>query len=77
MAKNAFNKRREPLSKRTSKDLKKKVIKNIVWSVKLYGLKTWILRKYERETDWEILKCVHGAIWKISAERITRPTNMC
>ena len=32
MAKNAFNKRRELFSKRTSKDLKKKVIKTIVWN---------------------------------------------
>ena len=31
-----------------SKDLKKKVIKTIVWSVALYRWNTWILRKYER-----------------------------
>ena len=49
MTKNAFNKRRELLSKRMSNDLKKKVITIIVWSVALYGSKTWELRKYERD----------------------------
>ena len=49
MAKNAFNKRRELFSKRLSKELKKKVIMTIVWSVALYGSETWTLRKYERD----------------------------
>ena len=49
MAKNAFNKRRELFSKRLSKELKKRVIMTIVWSVALYGSETWTLRKYERD----------------------------
>ena len=47
--KNAFNKRRELLSKRMSKDLEKKVIKTIVWSVALYESETWIMIMYERD----------------------------
>ena len=49
MAKYAFNKRREIFLKKLSKDLKKKVIMTIVWSVALYGSETWTLRKYERD----------------------------
>ncbi|CAF1496207.1 unnamed protein product [Didymodactylos carnosus] len=41
MAKKAFNKRRELLTKRMSTKLKKKVIKTVVWSVALYGSETW------------------------------------
>ena len=59
MSKNAFSKRRELFSKRLSKELKKKVIMSIVWSVALYGSETWTLRKYERD----------GAIWKNQLER--------
>ena len=51
MAKNAFNKRRELVSKRMSKELKKKVIKTIVWSIALYESETLTLKKYERERD--------------------------
>ena len=49
MAKNAFNKRRDLFSKRLSKELKKRVIMTIVWSVALYGSETQTLRKYERD----------------------------
>ena len=49
MAKNAFRKRRELFLKILSKELKKKVIKTIVWRVALYGSETWALRKYERD----------------------------
>ena len=49
MAKNAFNKRRESLSKRMIKDLGKNVIKTVVWSFWLYGSASWTLRKYERD----------------------------
>ena len=47
MAKDAFNKRRELLSQRMDRKLKKKIIKAVVWSVALYGLETWTMRKDE------------------------------
>jgi hypothetical protein len=49
MAKDAFSNRKELLTKRMSKDLKKKIVKTIVWPVALYGGETWTLRK--EETD--------------------------
>jgi len=49
MAKQAFNKRRELLTKRMSKQLKKRVIKAVVWSTALYGAETWTLRKRDRK----------------------------
>ena len=47
MAKDAFNKRRELLSQRMDRKLKKKIIKAVVWSVALYGSETWTMRKNE------------------------------
>ena len=37
MTKDAFNKRRELLSQRMDRKLKKKIIKAVMWSVALYG----------------------------------------
>ena len=40
MAKNTFGKRKELLTRKMSKEVKKKVFKTIVWSVALYGAET-------------------------------------
>jgi len=48
MAKDAFNKKRELLTKRMSTSLKKRVIKTVVWSTALYGSETWTLKQAER-----------------------------
>ena len=48
MAKDAFNNRRELLTKRMNKELKKRIIKTVVWSVALYGAETWTLRQSEK-----------------------------
>ena len=45
IAKDAFNKRKELMSKNFNKDLKKKIIKTIVWSTMLYSGETWTLTK--------------------------------
>ena len=47
MAKDAFSKRKELLSKNFSKVLRKRMVKTLVWPVALYGCETWILRKEE------------------------------
>ena len=47
MAKDAFNKRRELLTQRMDRKLKKKIIKAVVWSGALYGSETWTMRKNE------------------------------
>ena len=47
MAKDAFNKRRELLTQRMDRKLKKKIIKAVVWSVALNGSETWTMRKNE------------------------------
>ena len=44
MAKDAFNRRKELLSKRMNIDTKKRIVKALVWSVALYGAETWALR---------------------------------
>src|SRR6218665_2601840 len=41
MAKNAFNQRKELLRKSLNKDIKKRIIKAIMWSVVLYAAETW------------------------------------
>src|SRR6266516_5062716 len=47
MAKDAFNKRKELLTKRLSMRLKKRMVKVLVWPVVLYGCETWTLLQDE------------------------------
>ena len=52
MAKDAFTKRRELLSRKMSSVVKKKMVKTlawVAWPVVLYGCETWTLRKEEKE----------------------------
>src|ERR1700761_6681016 len=49
MAKDAFNRRRELLTKHMNRDLRKRIIKSVVWSLALYGSETWTLKKKKRE----------------------------
>ncbi|XP_047474126.1 uncharacterized protein LOC125028694 [Penaeus chinensis] len=44
-AKDAFNSRRELLTKKFNLRLKKRMIKTLVWSVLLYGSESWTLKK--------------------------------
>jgi len=45
MGKDAFYKRKELLRGKLSKNLKKRIIKSMIWSVVLYGSETWTMRK--------------------------------
>src|SRR6218665_969827 len=45
MAKNAFNQRMELLSTNLNKDIKKRLINGLIWSVALYAAETWTYRK--------------------------------
>ena len=45
MAKDAFNKRKELLTKSMSKRLMKRMIKTLVWPAALYGCETWTMKK--------------------------------
>src|SRR6266516_806127 len=47
MEKDAFNKRKELLTKRLSMGLKKRMVKVVVWPVVLYGCETWTLLQDE------------------------------
>jgi hypothetical protein len=47
MAKDAFSKRKELLTQKMSKEVKKRIVKSVVWSVALYGAETWTLKKEE------------------------------
>ena len=44
-AKEAFNKRKCLLSRKMNRQLKKRIIKSLIWSVALYGAETWTLAK--------------------------------
>src|SRR6218665_2407444 len=41
MAKNAFNQWKELLSKSLNKDMRKRIIKAVIWIVALYAAETW------------------------------------
>src|SRR6476469_6102584 len=45
MSKDAFNKRKELLTRSISVDLRKRLIKTLVWPVVLYRCETWTMRK--------------------------------
>jgi len=47
MAKEAFNKRRELLTKKFKKDVKIRIVKSVIWPVATYASETWTLRKQE------------------------------
>src|SRR6218665_690306 len=46
MGKDAFYKRKELLTGKLNKNLKKRIIKSMIWSV-LYRLETWTMRKVD------------------------------
>jgi hypothetical protein len=47
MAKEAFNKHSELLTNTLTRNLKKRMIKTLIWSILLYGSETWTMRKAE------------------------------
>jgi hypothetical protein len=60
MAKNAFNKRRELITKNINRQLKKRIVKTLIWSVLLYGSETWTLRK----EDIKRLEAFEMWVWR-------------
>ena len=60
MAKEAFNKRKELLTRRMRLNLKKRIIKTLIWSVLLYGAESWSLRK----KDVKKLEAFEMWIWR-------------
>src|SRR6476469_6602766 len=47
MAKDAFNKRKELLTRSIRVDLRMRLVKTLVWPVVLYGCETWTMKKEE------------------------------
>ena len=60
MAKEAFNTRKELLTKKIRKDIKKRIVKTMIWPVALYGCETWTLRKEEMDK----LNALEMWIWR-------------
>jgi len=60
MAKTAFMRKGELLRGNISKDLKKRMVKALVWSVALYGSETWTLRK----KDIKRIQAFEMRIWR-------------
>ena len=60
MGKDAFYKRKELLRGKLSRNLKKKMIKTMIWSVVLYGSETWTIT----ENDKKKLEALEMWIWR-------------
>src|SRR4029077_12930684 len=48
MVKDAFNKRKELLTRSIRVDLRTRLVKTLVWPVVLHGCETWTMRKEEK-----------------------------
>ena len=66
LAKEAFNKRKELLTKELSRKLKKRMVKVLIWPVVLYGCETWTLLKEERDRLQALEMWVWRGLEKIS-----------
>src|SRR6218665_925656 len=66
MGKDAFYKRKELFRGKLNKNLKKRIIKSMIWSVVLYGSETWTMRK----KDIKRLEAFEMWIWR-RMERIS------
>src|SRR6059036_3490061 len=66
MAKDAFNKRKEFLTKGLSRRLKKRMVKVLVWPVVLYRCKTWTLLQDEINR----LEALEAWLWR-GSEKIS------
>ena len=76
MAKAAFTKRKELLTKGLDKRIKKRIIKTCVWSVALYGCETWTItqenrKKIEAFEMW-IWRKTEGVNWRVTNEEVLR-----
>ena len=60
MGKDAFNKRGELLRGKINRDLKKRMVKTLVWSVVMYGSEMWTLQK----EDIKRLEALEMWIWR-------------
>src|SRR6218665_719463 len=60
MAKNAFNHRKELLRKSLNKDMQKRIIKAIIWSVAFYVAETWTNKK----EDIQRLEAFEMWVWR-------------
>ena len=60
MGKDAFYKRKELMRGKLNKNLKKRIIRSMIWSVVLYGSETWTLRK----EDIRRLEAFEMWIWR-------------
>lgn len=60
MAKLAFSKKKVLLTRSLSRELKKKIIKTVIWSTALYASETWTLRK----DDMKRIEAMEMWIWR-------------
>ena len=66
MGKEAFTKRKELLKGGLNRDIKKRMVKTLIWSVTLYGEETWTMRK----EDVKRIEAFEMLIWR-RMERIS------
>jgi exonuclease III len=68
MAKDAFNKMRELLTKKMKTKVKKRIIKTVIWPVAMYGCETWIMNKEECDRLYALEMWLWRRMEKVSWE---------
>jgi hypothetical protein len=66
MAKAAFNKKKTLFTSKLDLELRKKLVKCYIWSIALYGVETWTLRKLDQKYLESIEMCCWRRMEKIS-----------
>ena len=65
MTKDAFNRKRSIFCGPLVKELRKRLVKCIVWSVVLYGAETWTHYDEMSKNNWKHLRCGYGEGWSV------------
>jgi hypothetical protein len=66
MAKAAFNKKKTLFTSKLDLELRKKLVKCYIWSISLYDVETWTLRKLHQKNLENFEMWCWRRMWKIS-----------
>jgi len=70
VVKDAFSRMRKLLRGKLKRNLKKRIIRALTWSVVQYGTETWTMGKEAMKEGWRPSKCEHGGKWLSEGQKM-------